>query len=685
MSAGTRADLLALDAETLAALANRGLVKRAAREVDAGDGPVPALDPDGTLRGTCPDGSTVALPPGTGLDGGTCSCGAPGVCRHRIALVLAHQRTATGAPGSSPGPGTSDSSPGPGAPESSQEPGTPAWSPGALDDEALTAAVGARAVAAARRTLERGYTARLHHARPDASQPVAELAACTVRFPVPGELGFAVTDAAQDRRGEMIALAVWAFRAADGRPTVALGGRSEPDPGTPPVLDAAQRSALDTALDLTRELLLDGAVHAGPVLTAAFHRVRDELAARSLHWLAGVLADLIGQLDAYAARAADHRPEETALLLAELHARHRATAHSGASPSEVLGVRETAETPLRRVRLTALGCRVRGTATARSAEVYLAHPAAGTVLVLRRSWDLPADGTPPTGHALGARRIAGHRLAALATGNVVSESAVRSAARELGLGRGRIAATTVSPVGTAWTDLPAPLLLTDLDARLRSLEGRPPRLIRARIAAESVHVVELSAVEDVRYDAAEQRLEAAVRDAAGNPATLAATYDPACPGALDTLAAALASGTVTHVSATVGRVASRTVLEPVALLAGTAVVVPDLAPGGGSGTLAPAAAPAADPVAAGLAEALAALADTAHRGLRHPDGPALSRLERTADRLGRGGLATTAELLRALGHALRSGNPEAAVRGWADAAVRVAVATEAHREAVRHG
>ncbi|GJF33846.1 hypothetical protein KNE206_65460 [Kitasatospora sp. NE20-6] len=674
MSAGTRADLLALDAETLAALANRGLVKRAAREVDAGNGPVPGLDPDGTLRGTCPDGSAVALPPGTGLDGGSCTCGAPGVCRHRIALVLAHQRAATAATDS------------PNTPNTPQEPETPTWAPGALDDEALTAAVGARAVAAARRTLERGYTARLHHARPDDPQPVAELAACTVRFPVPGELGFAVTDAAQDRRGEMIALAVWAFRAADGRPTVTLGGGSEPAPDTPPVLDAAQRAALDTALDLTRELLLDGAVHAGPVLTAAFHRVRDELTAQSLHWPAGLVTDLIGQLDAYTARAAGHRPEEAALLLAELHARHRAAAHPGASPSEVLGVREAAETPLRRVRLTALGCRVRSTATARSAEVYLAHPAAGTVLVLRRSWDVPADGRPPTGHTLGARRIAGHRLEALATGNVVSESAVRSAARELGLGRGRIAATTVSPVGTSWTDLPAPLLLTDLNARLRGPEGRPPRLIRPRIAAESVHVVELSAVEDVRYDAAEQRLEATVRDAAGNPATLAGTYDPACPGALDALAAALASGTVTHVSATVGRLAGRTVLDPVALLAGGTVVVPDLAPGGGSGALAPAAAaPSADPVADGLAEALAALADTTHRGLRHPDGPSLARLERTADRLGREGLATTAELLRALAHALRSGDPEAAVRGWADAAVRVAVAAEAHREAVRHG
>lgn len=676
MTAATRADLLALDTDTLAALANRGLVKRAAREVAAGDGPLPGLDPDGTLRGTCPDGSSVVLPPGTGLDGGSCTCGAPGVCRHRIALVLAHQRHAAEAPAPAgpapaPAPATSDTPLPPDTPVPA-----PAWSPGAFDDEALTTAVGARAVAAARRTLELGYSARLQHARPEHPQPVAELATCTVRFPVPGELGFAVTDAAQDRRGEMIALAVWAFRAADGRPAVTLGGRSEPDPGIPPALDAA--------LDLARELLLGGAVHAGPVLTAALHRVRGELADRSLHWPAGLVADLIGQLDAYAARSADHRPEELALLLAELHARHRAAAHPDASRSEVLGLREAAETPLRRVRLTALGCRIRGTATTRSAEVYLAHPAAGTVLVLRRGWDVPADGRPPTGHAPAARRVAGHRLDALAAGNVVSESAVRSPARELRLGRGRTAATTVTPVGGSWQDLPAPLLLTDLDAHLRTLRGRPPQLIRPRVAAESLHVVRLSAVEGIRYDAAEQRLEAAVRDAAGNPATLAATHAPACPGSLDALAAALGSGGVTHVSATVRRAGGRTVLEPVALLTGATVVVPDLAPGTGSTTVAPTPPPPSDPIAADLAEALAALGDTAHRGLRHPDGPTLTRLDRTAARLHRSGLTTTADLLRTLAHAMRTGDPDTAARTWSDAAVRVAVTTEAHHETAAH-
>ncbi|MFD7556998.1 hypothetical protein ACFV9E_20980, partial [Streptomyces sp. NPDC059835] len=99
------------------------------------------------------------------------------------------------------------------------------WSPGDLDDEALSAAVGARAVATARRTLARGYTARLHH--PTAEEPAAraELPTCTVRFPVPAAegIGHAVTDAATARRGEVIALAVWAFRAA-----------AEADPTAPP-------------------------------------------------------------------------------------------------------------------------------------------------------------------------------------------------------------------------------------------------------------------------------------------------------------------------------------------------------------------------------------------------------------------------------------------------------------------
>ncbi|MFB8032071.1 hypothetical protein ACFC5Z_03775 [Streptomyces sp. NPDC056004] len=68
--AAVRPDLLALTPDTLAALANRGLVKRATKELDAGTVPVLTTDPDTTVRAGFDDGTTTSLPPGTGLDEG---------------------------------------------------------------------------------------------------------------------------------------------------------------------------------------------------------------------------------------------------------------------------------------------------------------------------------------------------------------------------------------------------------------------------------------------------------------------------------------------------------------------------------------------------------------------------------------------------------------------------------------
>ena len=46
----TRADLIALTPDVLAALSNRGLVKRATKEVDAGERPTLIEDTDGAVR-----------------------------------------------------------------------------------------------------------------------------------------------------------------------------------------------------------------------------------------------------------------------------------------------------------------------------------------------------------------------------------------------------------------------------------------------------------------------------------------------------------------------------------------------------------------------------------------------------------------------------------------------------------
>ncbi|MDX2783827.1 hypothetical protein PV379_41945, partial [Streptomyces caniscabiei] len=617
MTTPPRTDLLALTPDTLAALTNRGLVRRATKELDAGTSPELRDAPGGGVTARFADGSEAAMPPGASLDSGTCTCAAAGVCRHLIGLVLAYGRAADPAP-----PGEE----------------VPDWSPGDIDDAALAAAVGPRALTAARRSARRGASVRVHRPTAREPHPWVELPTCTVRFPVPGQAAHALTDAADSLRGEMLALAVWAFRAADatdrqaslvlvplqdlGAPTPtpdakAPAGKVHPDASTSddtqgtqdaedpqdagdaerrsnsstapsagsPRSEPAAASPLHQVVELADELLRDGVAHADAVQRGALRTAARRLAVSGAHWPAAAAAELADQLDAHADRSALHRREEVATLLAELHARHRAAAHP-----EVLGVREATETPLRRVRLTALGCRVSGSAERPVTEVYFAHAAAGIVVVLRKDWleaerrgvpPIPASGAHPSqppppspGRPLAARRLLGTSLSALATGNLVSESARRTPSRRLTVTRGRVATTTVSPVGRSWCDLPEPLLVRDVTRLAAAADARPPRLIRARVEAESVRVVEIEEVVEVGYDPAEQVLKATVRDASGHPVQVRAPHNPLCPAALDALAAALTEGAVTHLSGAVHRSGGGTGITPLAVLGPHGVLVP---------------------------------------------------------------------------------------------------------------
>ncbi|WP_064445785.1 hypothetical protein [Micromonospora sp. NBRC 110037] len=689
----TRDDLIALTPDVLAALSNRGLVKRATKEVDAGERPVLTEDADGEVRAAYPDGVTVTLPGGGGLAAGICSCPAPGVCRHLLTVVLTYQRTHADAPGREVAPDQ------PAAPDRQAVPGhdaasshdaepghdvTPGlddagsggepwrWSPGDVTDEELAAAIGAPAQAAAKRRLRRGYTAVVH--RPDAADPVprVELPTGTVRFLVPRQIGYARGDAADDG-GESIALAVWACRAADrehpDRPEaqVRVGG-----PAT-----VTDHPALDAAVALAADVLLTGVAHLGSGVDARLAAARRDLDAAGLRWPLLAVEDLAGQLEAYAARGARYRPETLADLLAELPARRRAVVNAGATPPErVLGTHEPAETPLRRVRLTGLGARVRSSGGEVGVDVVLAHPAAVSVLVLRRAYPVTGD-DPPTGRELAGRRITGATLGALAGGNVVSESAVRSAAHQLRFAAGRLARTTVTPGAGDWSGLPPGLLARDPDALAAELAGRPPRLLRPRTAAESVRVLALGEVRAIGYAAGEQRLHATVTGVDGGTATVTATHHAAAPGALDALAAALdgTHGPPRYVSGTVRRGADGLVVEPLAVVADT-VVVPDLAPGVGDGRLAGAVDARPDPVAAALGAAAALLAQAAHTGLRHLPAAFPERLRATAAGLAAVGLDRCGATVSGLAGALGADPGEPAVRAWVDAWIRLSVTGE---------
>ncbi|HXV93819.1 MAG TPA: hypothetical protein VD813_11005 [Pseudonocardia sp.] len=629
-----REDLLALTPDALAALSNRGLVKRATRETDAGADVTCA--PDGTVEVRFPDGGHAVLPPGVPLDAATCSCGAPGACRHRIGAVLAYQRAQARAPAPEP----------------------VAWSPGSVTDEELAARFGARALAAAARTRSRGYTARV--VRPSPGSPAAvETAAATVRFLVPGDLGYVDCDARAGARDELVVLAVWAFRAADaahpGEPvvTVDIGGGAGDGAPAGPVLGAT--------LTVVDELLRTGVSNAGPVLVAALRRERDALDRRGLHWPTAAVDDLVEQVVAYRERNAAHVAARAAELIAELHARDRAAA---AAPVRVLGTEEQAETPLRQVRLVGLGARVGGDADADTAEVFLAQPSTGVVLVLRRRWQRRPDRPTP---AVGARRVAGTTLAALAAGNVVSESAVRSAARVVRFAAGALARTAVTPLGGAWTDLPDAVRPAGVVPLREALSTLPPRPVRARVVAELVRVLPIARVESVGYHPGAQRLDAVVADPAGATATISLIHRPDTPGALDALARALDDGP-RFVSGTVRLGRGGLVVDPLAVLGAGGPVVLDLAAVDPAAP-APAGAPDPDPLTAALDDALAVLAEAAHRGLATLPATVAARAEDAAAGLARAGMATSAA-------ALRDWARENTVGTWVHAQIRLATAAE---------
>ncbi|ARU04962.1 hypothetical protein CCO03_09960 [Comamonas serinivorans] len=86
-----REDLLELTPQALTALANAGFVKRAQREVAAGQLPTLSIDDQGVVTAVFDDGVETRFPPGVGLHDAHCNCPASGMCRHRVTLVLAWQ------------------------------------------------------------------------------------------------------------------------------------------------------------------------------------------------------------------------------------------------------------------------------------------------------------------------------------------------------------------------------------------------------------------------------------------------------------------------------------------------------------------------------------------------------------------------------------------------------------------
>src|SRR5262249_51892002 len=260
-----RPDLIALTPDDLAALANRGLAKRAQRECEAGELTAQwDVGGDGTIRAAWSDGVTCTLPGGVTVSDAQCSCGALDLCRHVLRTVLAWQQrqAAVGADGESRA--------------AVPEP----WDPGRINDAALERQVAKTVFTRAASLWSQGVLAELlRSAKPSAS---FHCPGHTVRFPVPDDLRYAQCSCAETAPCEHVVLAGRAFRLLDA-------GASSGIVSDGPLDVPAPRETLDAAEGCVHDLLADGLASLGLPWRDRARRVASECTAASLTWPAQIL------------------------------------------------------------------------------------------------------------------------------------------------------------------------------------------------------------------------------------------------------------------------------------------------------------------------------------------------------------------------------------------------------------
>ncbi|WP_020095092.1 SWIM zinc finger family protein [Methylobacterium sp. 285MFTsu5.1] len=593
-----RPDLRALTDDGLIQLANAGLVKRALREVAAGQGPDLAEAGDGTVEARFADGTVTRLGPGRPPGEASCTCPASGMCRHRVALVVAY-RAAPVADGPADGSsaGAAD-----GAAEGAAVPAAApvAWDPGTLDGAALEAGLGGAAAAELRRLLAGGITVGLERG----AVPAARLPTATVRFLVPDAVGYARCDCAAGGGCAHVALAIRAFRDSAGAPEIRLGGAAlagaEAKPAETDLAEAADRVVAG---------LLEAGVVSGPEAHgAALVRLRRAAERRGATQLLLAEADLDGQVAAYAARHAAYDAAVVLALATELLGRVR-------GGEAALGLGQPYETAMGKTRLVSLGARLLARGRGATARVALADTDTGALLALERAF-APGEAEADIAAGLPGRLLSpGLSVSGTGQGQILTSVARRRADGLLALGQGARGRTALLP-RDALVALPAPLAARDVPSILRRLADRPPVFLRPRDRLEAFHVFPVEAVLGQAWAPGAQTWQAAVAlPGAAGTLHLARAYDPAAPHALDALAGACAGrwGPVRQVAGPVRIADGALVCDPWSVSVDR-LVVPDLAVPDGAGHPIP---PAPDLGPATLLdEAAELLANALHAGRR---------------------------------------------------------------------
>jgi hypothetical protein len=312
--------------------------------------------------------------------------------------------------------------------------------------------------------------------------------------------------------------------------------------------------------------------------------------------------------------------------------------------------------------------------------------------VLEKAWSFAAGEAIPDASELARRRVGSSSIGAMAQGQVVTRVAKRRANRSLTLSQNAQGNTSVTPQTGDFSILPEPLRVARFADLAKVFASRPPRLVRARVRADDVHVLAVARVTDVVFDAGEQCLLATLWDAEDAPMMLRLEHRGVAPRALDALGEALlgAHGPLRWVAGSVHAGARGLVIDPT-LVVCDRVIVPDALDVGSKELPKGRAGQSDDVLSRALSDAWIRLEELAQIGLRHATREHLARLRGTVNRLESLGLLDAGTRLSHLASAtevaLKNTDKEsaqAAALFLLDSVIRIDLLRELHTsEAVR--
>jgi hypothetical protein len=610
-----RPDLLALTTDDLVTLANRGLVRRAQGELEAGELSF-ELEEDaaGSVTVRWSDGVECLLPAGRTLVDGRCSCPATTLCRHLIRSVLAYQQAAQA-------PAAEAEAEGPEA-EPASPPAPEPWDPGTISDKELARHFHRAALARARRRFDEGELVELVRS----AKPAAHLhtLSCSLRFLVPGDPRYTHCDCAEPAPCSHVPLVVWAFRLLDpGQASGLISTRPISLPVPLPLLDDLEAALVEFAGA--------GVAGSGQALLDRLRRLESRCRSECLVWPAEILAELVRQCEAYASHDARFAPPRVAELAGELCARSDAIRHdTGAVPQLfVRGSSADQATEVGSARLIGLGCGARLRRGGVELAAYLQDGDSGMVVAVCRDFsDPPKEAPEPPKEFWRLAQmpvVKGTSLAALGTGQLLMKGGRRTPDRRFLPGR---APASFNPQAYAWETLRQPLLaesFAELQARLALL---PPAALRPRRIGEDLHVCPVAAVEGAIFSPAEQVIIANLRDPEDGTAILLHPYTGRGAGGTEALLARLGTQpeALRFVAGQVRAGGAGLIIHPVALIfqegAHRTMLQPWIDRGEGAADLASLSAglPApGDPIAAYPGELIQALGELLLLGLQRAD------------------------------------------------------------------